>query len=329
MDGIVRAPYTVIDLFAGIGGIKTGFMDAGFDVVFSNDFDKWARITFDLNYERPMVFGDIREVLSESMPDVDVVVGGFPCQPFSVRGNKEGFNDVSRGTLIFDVVRIIRDKKPKAFMLENVKHLANIQGGEVLEIILEELRQIGYHVTYKVLNTKKHGNLPQNRERIFIVGFSEEASYNAFEFPEEIPLTVSFADMYEDDVPEKYYFSEEFLSVMTKEGVPRKTLFESMILHEGVAYQWRMNYYVRENKSGVSPTLTTGVADVPIILQNGRYRRLTPRECGNLQGFPSTFEFPDVNDSHLYKQFGNSVSIPVIRRIATNMKVALDINTNI
>jgi DNA (cytosine-5)-methyltransferase 1 len=314
-----------IDLFAGIGGIKIGFEKAGFQCVFSNDFDENAKITFDFNFseifetEKQMVLGDIQKIPTSKIPDFDILCGGFPCQPFSIAGYKQGFKDEKeRGNLFFDIVRILKAKKPKAFLLENVKNLKTHDKGNTLKVILEKLeKELGYFVKVKVLNTMEYGNLPQNRERIYIVGFLDKKAYDNFSFPEKIKLTKTIHDCLEEkEVDDKYYYNDKPLyEVLKKEIKKRDTV-----------YQWRRKY-VRENKNNVCPTLTANMGmgghNVPLILNGKGIRKLTPRECANFQGFPKNYKLPNVADSHLYKQFGNSVSIPVIQRVAENMKKAL------
>jgi len=314
-----------IDLFAGIGGIKIGFEKAGFQCVFSNDFDENAKITFDFNFseifetEKQMVLGDIQKIPTSKIPDFDILCGGFPCQPFSIAGYKQGFKDEKeRGNLFFDIVRILKAKKPKAFLLENVKNLKTHDKGNTLKVILEKLeKELGYFVKVKVLNTMEYGNLPQNRERIYIVGFLDKKAYDNFSFPEKIKLTKTIHDCLEEkEVDDKYYYNDKPLyEVLKKEIKKRDTV-----------YQWRRKY-VRENKNNVCPTLTANMGmgghNVPLILNGKGIRKLTPRECANFQGFPKNYKLPNIADSHLYKQFGNSVSIPVIQRVAENMKKAL------
>lgn len=314
-----------IDLFAGIGGIKIGFENAGFHCVFSNDFDENAKITFDLNFseifetEKQMVLGDIQKIPASKIPDFDILCGGFPCQPFSIAGYKQGFNDEKeRGNLFFDIVRILKAKKPKAFLLENVKNLKTHDKGNTLKVILEKLeKELGYFVKVKVLNTMEYGNLPQNRERIYIVGFLDKKVHAKFSFPEKVKLTKTIHDCLEEkEVDDKYYYNDKPLyEVLKKEVKKRDTV-----------YQWRRKY-VRENKNNVCPTLTANMGmgghNVPLVLNGKGIRKLTPRECANFQGFPKNYKLPNIADSHLYKQFGNSVSIPVIQRIAENMRKAL------
>ena len=313
-----------IDLFAGIGGIKIAFENAGFQCVFSNDFDKNAKVTFDLNFSevletsKQMVFGDIQKVSTNKIPEFNILCGGFPCQPFSVAGYRQGFDDKNgRGNLFFDIIRILKDKKPKAFLLENVKNLKTHDEQNTIKVIYQELEKLGYKVTDKVLNTMKYGNLPQNRERIYIVGFLDQEAFNNFEFPKKIPLTKTIHDCLEKkEVDDKYYYNGKPLYEKLKDDITKKD----------TVYQWRRKY-VRENKNGVCPTLTanmgTGGHNVPLVLNGKGIRKLTPRECANFQGFPKNYKLSNITDSHLYKQFGNSVSVPVIERIAINMKKAL------
>jgi len=308
----------IIDLFAGIGGIKIGFEKAGFECVFSNDFDENCKTTYDFNFaekQKSLALGDIAAISSKLIPDFDVLTGGFPCQPFSIAGYRKGFSDNGRGNLFFEIIRILRDKKPKAFLLENVKNLKTHDNGNTMKVIYSELQKLGYYVDDKVLNTMEYGNIPQNRERIYIVGFLDKKAFDNFSFPNKIPLTKTISDCLEKNVDEKYYYNGKSLfAKLEKEVVKKNTV-----------YQWRRQY-VRENKSDVCPTLTanmgTGGHNVPIIVDNKGIRKLTPRECANLQGFSKDFRLPNIADSSLYKQFGNSVSIPVIMRIAKNIKLA-------
>jgi DNA (cytosine-5)-methyltransferase 1 len=310
-----------IDLFAGIGGVKIAFENAGFDCAFSNDFDKNSKITFDLNVKKiadKMVLGDIQTIKTHSIPDFDILCGGFPCQPFSVAGYRQGFDDErGRGNLFFDIIRILRDKKPKAFFLENVKNLKTHDKGNTIKVIYQELEKLGYKVKDKVLNSAEYGNLPQNRERIYIVGFLEKKPFDDFKFPEKIPLTKTINNCLENkQMSSKYYYNDKPLYEKIKNDIVKKD----------TVYQWRRKY-VRENKSNVCPTLTANMGmgghNVPIILDDKGIRKITPRECANFQGFPRSFKLPNIADSHLYKQFGNSVSIPIIERIAENIKSAL------
>lgn len=310
--------FKTIDLFAGVGGIRIGFERAGFETVFANDFEENCRHTYDLNFpQTKLVVEDIRKIEISDLPEFDFLLGGFPCQPFSIAGHRQGFDDEkNRGNLFFDVTRIIEARKPEGFLLENVKNLKSHDGGNTFKVIEETLEKLGYHIKAKVLNTMEYGNIPQNRERIYIVGFKNKKYSDNFEFPEPEKLTVKVSDLLEKNVPEKYYYNSK----------PLYEKLKDFVTEEGKVYQWRRQY-VRENKSGVCPTLTanmgTGGHNVPIIKDKKGIRKLTPLECARIQGFPSSYKIPQLADSTLYKQFGNSVTVPVIARIANNMKRAI------
>lgn len=310
--------YKTLDLFAGIGGVRIGFERAGFTTVFGNDIDHYCKVTYDLNFkEVPLTVEDIAKIKSDDIPSFDILLGGFPCQPFSIAGYRRGFLDTGRGDLFFEIVRILRDKKPEALFLENVKNLKSHDKGRTFKIISEALKDLGYHIKVEVLNSMKHGNVPQNRERVFIVGFKSKKNLDAFKFPETVLLTKSIKDILETDVDKKYYYHHNSI-------YPQ--LDKEVVSDESV-YQWRRKY-VRENKSGVCPTLTanmgTGGHNVPLIRDFHGVRKLTPRECARLQGFPDEYKFPlELTDSKLYKQIGNSVTITVIERVAKQIKNAL------
>jgi DNA (cytosine-5)-methyltransferase 1 len=308
-----------IDLFAGVGGVRIGFEKAGFQTVFANDFEPKCADTYNLNFKTtPLTVADIKTINAKDLPEFDFLLGGFPCQAFSIAGYRNGFND-TRGNLFFDVERIISERKPIGFLLENVKNLYNHDNGNTFKVIAKTLEKLGYDIKFEILNSMNFGNVPQNRERIYIVGFRKETSLiNNFEFPDVIQRTKNILDILQDpkDIDQKYYYNDKPLFKRLKEYK-----FDT-----GSVYQWRRQY-VRQNKSGVCPTLTanmgTGGHNVPIVKDSRGIRKLTPRECARLQGFPDTYKLPNISDSHLYKQFGNSVSIPVIERIAKNIKKVL------
>jgi len=311
--------YKTIDLFAGIGGIRLGFEKAGFQTVYSNDFDKHCKITYDSNFDNPKLHVEnIKNIKSKDLPKYDLLLGGFPCQAFSIAGYREGFKDEKgRGDLFFDIARIIKNTKPEGFMLENVRHLKTHDKGKTFRIISDTLKSLGYYFTSQILNSKDFGNVPQNRERIIIVGFKNKNTFGRFHFPKKKPLTKTVLSTLENKVDEKYYYNNKPLYKKLKKNVVRKDK----------VYQWR-RIYVRENKNGVCPTLTanmgTGGHNVPIIKDNKGIRKLTPRECARLQGFPDSYRLPEnIAISHLYKQIGNSVSVPVIESVAKNIKMAM------
>lgn len=308
-----------IDLFAGIGGLRLGFEKAGFNTVFSNDSDKRCKATYDLNFNSSkLVVEDIRYLEVEKLPEFDFLLAGFPCQAFSIAGNREGFNDKKgRGNLFFEIVRFLQKRKPEGFLLENVKNLKAHDNGKTYKIIIDTLQNLGYKTKDAVLNSMEFGNVPQNRERIYIAGFKNREVWDAFQFPNSLPLAIKVEDLLEEDVPEKYFYNE-------------KPLFEkikSRIVDSGKVYQWRRKY-VRENKSGVCPTLTANMGmgghNVPIVKVDGGIRKLTPMECARIQGFPMNFKLPSwIPDSALYKQIGNSVTVTVVEAIAKKIAAAL------
>lgn len=329
----VQKKYKCASFFAGVGGIDIGFGGFAneksdfFEIVYANEFDPYPVKTYELNSDIKVDCRDIREVANqpEEIPDFDVLLAGFPCQAFSIAGYRQGFNDEKgRGTLFFELIKIIRAKKPSVVFLENVKNLVTHNGGDTFETILDALKKEGYNSPqYKVLNAMEHGNVPQNRERIYIVGFLDEEAEKRFAFPEEISLTKSLEDVidFHHPVDEKYYYTE---------GKFKNNLYEKLekeINSQNTVYQWRRKY-VRENRKGVVPTLTANMGggghNVPLILADDGIRKLTPHECFNIQGFPKDFVLPeDMADSRLYKQAGNSVCVSVIHRIAENIKNAV------
>jgi len=312
--------YKVAGLFGGVGGIELGFKQAGFDVVFANEIDAKAAITYKENHDHPLLVDDIHNVKGEQLPSIDILVGGFPCQAFSIAGYRKGFED-DRGNLFFEILRLALEKNPRVLLLENVKNLVGHDQGNTFRVINEALEANGYHVDHKVLNGSEYGNVPQNRERIYIVAFKNISDLEKFSFPQPISLTKRLSDVidFENKVDDIFYYTPEkckFYDQLVPEITSKNTI-----------YQWRRKY-VRENKSGVVPTLTanmgTGGHNVPLIYTDFGIRKLTPKECFNVQGFPDDFKLPELANSHLYKQAGNSVVVPVIKRIAENIRIALE-----
>jgi len=310
--------FKTIDLFAGIGGIRIGFEKAGFDTVFANDFNEQCKATYDLNFAKSkLIVEDIQKIGIDDLPSFDFLLSGFPCQAFSIAGYRQGFNDKKgRGNLFFDIARIIDARKPEGFLLENVKNLKSHADGKTFKIIEETLKNLGYHTKYKILNSMHYGDVPQNRERIYIVGFKNKNYIDKFSFPTPIRLTKKITDLLEENVSERYYYN----------GKPLYEKLKNFVKEEGKVYQWRRQY-VRENKSGVCPTLTanmgTGGHNVPIIKDNKGIRKLTPAECARIQGFPESYRLPKISDSALYKQIGNSVTVPVVEAIAKQIMQAI------
>ena len=316
--------YRVGSLYAGVGGICLGFQQAGFSLEWANEFDKYACITYRHNFNHQLIEGDVLKLDITSLKPVDVLCAGFPCQPFSVAGYRKGFND-HRGNHFFKVMDFVDTMRPKVIFLENVKNLGGHDNGKTFRVIRESIEDRGYSFSYKVLNTKDYGNIPHNRERIFIVAFDKEATGDAwrlFDFPEKKPLTTKIKDIISSEqVDESYYYRED--KWFHEE-------FKKYITDPNTVYQWRRKY-VRENKNDCCPTLTanmgTGGNNVPIITTPYGFRKLTPEECFAFQGFPvknGDYKLPDIANSHLYKQAGNSVSVPVIYAIADNIMKSLN-----
>ena len=312
-----------IDLFAGIGGIRIGFESAGFETIYANDFDKQASETYSKNFGDIDASDFLKVIEEKGMKKIpkhfDILLGGFPCQPFSVAGNKRGFADKNRGNLLFAVIEVLKARKPKAIFLENVKHLRNHDDEKTFRRIQEELKRTGYYMKAEVLNSMTHGNVPQTRERIYMVAFRSPRTLMKFHFPGAVPLTKKMSHILEKDVDDSYYYDNRYKEIYPK--------LRTAVKNRDRFYQYR-RVYVRENKTGVCPTLTASMGlgghNVPIIRDSKGIRKLTPRECARLQGFPESFSFPTQANGHLYKQVGNSVTIPVVARIAENIRIALE-----
>lgn len=309
-----KANFTFIDLFAGIGGMRLAFEEAGGECVYSNEWNKFSQQTYMANFG-DMPDGDITQVNADDIPDHDVLVAGFPCQPFSIAGVSKknslgratGFADKTQGTLFFDVCRILDAKRPKAFMLENVKNLCSHDKGKTFKVITESLNELGYEVFYKVIDGQAF--VPQHRERIIIVGFDREryGSFFDFEFniiPKE-PKPV-IADILEKEVSEKYTLSDKLWIYLQNYAAKHKAAGNGF--GYGIA-----------PLDGVSRTLSARYykdGSEVLIEQDGKNpRKLTPRECARLQGFPDSFAIP-VSDTQAYRQFGNSVVVPLMAAVA-------------
>lgn len=309
-----KPSFTFIDLFAGIGGFRIAMQEVGGLCVFSSEWDKDAKKTYFHNFNE-VPYGDITDPLIKGYipTQFDVLCAGFPCQAFSVAGYRRGFED-TRGTLFFDIAEIVSKHKPKIVFLENVKNLYSHDKGRTFKVIKRTLEDLGYSVKHKVMNSMEYSNIPQNRERIFIIAIDPQQviDHNQFLFPSKIPLTRTIHDCidYSTEIPSLYY---------TPERMKHYDKLKEEIISENTVYQWRRQY-VRANKSNLCPTLTanmgTGGHNVPIILTPKGIRKLSPRECLNFQGFPINFEFPyDISMSAMYKQVGNSVVVPLVYRI--------------
>jgi len=308
-----NADYKAIDLFAGVGGIRLGFEKAFRDkigFVFSSEIDKYAKQTYCANYGE-VPYGDITQIQAQEIPPHDIILAGFPCQAFSVAGLRKGFED-TRGTLFFDVARIAKYHKPKVIFLENVKGFRNHDKGNTFKVVKETLEEMGYKLFAEVLNAK-HFGLPQNRERIYIIGFLDHDI--DFEFPKPFQKSVKVGDILDTIVDEKYTISDKLWA-----GHQRRKL-EHKKKGNGFGYSIFTNN--SEYTSTISARYYKDGSEILIKQKDKNPRKLTPREAGRLQGFPNDFKIP-VSDTQAYKQFGNSVAVPVIEQLAKNILKALE-----
>lgn len=298
----------LLSLFCGCGGLDMGFVQAGYDIVWANDFDKYAIETYKANFNHPAILQDINTVKTEDLPDFDILIGGFPCQPFSMMGQERGFED-ARGTLFFRIAEIIKyrisiGKKPKAIILENVRSLKTHDGGKTFKVIRNILeKDLGYKFFSEILNSADYG-IPQTRNRTYIVCFSkEEAQYT---FPPHQNLTKTLQDLLDNNVAEKYFLSDKILPTILSDGTggyKAKSEIDLSIARPLCATMAKMHRACQDN----------------YVTQNGRVRKLTPRECARLQGFDDSFIIP-VSDAQAYKQFGNAVTVNVSRAVAESVK---------
>lgn len=325
--------FTVGGLFSGIGGIELGFERAGFNILWSNENDSSACKTYRANFKNHnLIEKDINDIDIKKLTKVDIITAGFPCQAFSVAGYQKGFKD-SRGNLFFNIIDVVKEISPKVIFLENVKNLKSHDSGKTFKIICNELRKLNYSIFAEVLNTSEHTSIPQNRERIFIICFRNESNW--------VATKNSYSRFFHDIFPPKKKTSpKSFRSFLETKNIDDKFYYNQSaymynelrkhIVSKDTVYQWR-RIYVRANKSNMCPTLTanmgTGGHNVPLILDNFGIRKLTPRECFNLQGFPKTFKLPiDCAQSQLYKQAGNSVTVDLITKISVLIKKTLNEN---
>lgn len=311
----------LVELFAGTGAFSYAFnstSNGNINTIFANDLLESSEMIFNLNHNIRLTRKDLNDLCPDDIPVSDILTAGFPCQPFSIAGLRKGFDD-ERSNVFWKILSIIEKNKPKIVILENVKNLQTHDKGNTFKTIVTNLEALNYNVKYSVLNTCKITEIPQNRERIYIVCFLKNCSldtpsavpneYNEFEFDFSLTQNKPITFFLETNVSEKYYYNEKSkIYDELKKNVKLPNTF----------YQYR-RIYVRENKSNVCPTLTanmgSGGHNVPIILDNNRIRKLTPRECFNLQGFPRDYKLPNISDSKLYSLAGNAVSIPVVNLI--------------
>lgn len=311
-----KPKFKFIDLFAGIGGIRLAYQNLGGKCVFSSEWNNFAKKTYEANFGE-MPFGDITQISEKEIPDHDILLAGFPCQPFSIAGvskknalgRQHGFLDETQGTLFFDIARILEHKKPSAFMLENVKNLVSHDKGKTFKVIKNTLTELGYSIHFKVLNGKHF--VPQNRERIIIVGFKTETFKNQekFQFPKLPEADKKIIEILQKEVEQKYTLSDKLWNYLQEYAKKHKA--------KGNGFGFGMT-----DLNGISRTLSARYykdGSEILIPQNGiNPRRLTPRECARLQGFPDDFLIP-VSDNQGYRQFGNSVTVPLMQAVGKQL----------
>jgi DNA (cytosine-5)-methyltransferase 1 len=300
--------FTFIDLFAGIGGIRLGFEHVGGECVFTSEWNESAQKTYQANFGE-IPYGDITKIEPEEIPPFDMLLAGFPCQPFSQAGLKKGFGD-TRGTLFFDIVRILSHHKPSVVFLENVRNLAGHDKGNTLKVILSTLEGLGYTVFHKILNARDFG-LPQNRARIYIIGFLNNVH---FEFPEAPQKETRLGDILETSVSEKYTISDTLWSGHQRRKKEHR--------ERGNGFGYSLFDKESEYTSTISARYYKDGSEILIKQEGKNPRKLTPREAARLQGFPEDFIIP-VSDAQAYKQFGNSVAVPVIKALAEKILATL------
>ncbi len=303
----------MIDLFAGTGAFSLAFQGTNaVNVVFGNDMVEHSKKIYDDNFNHKLTLQNLNDVKVEDIPPHDILTGGFPCQPFSIAGLQEGFKD-ERSNVFWKILAIVDHHQPKCVILENVKNLVSHDENKTFATIKSNLEGRGYHICHKVLNTAEITGIPQHRERIYIVCLKSKTAFDKFnlDFPKIQKRKIS--EFLEPNIPSKYYYTNQSTTW---------DLVHRSVVKKDTVYQYR-RVYVRENKSSECPTLTANMGggghNVPIILDDKGIRKLTPRECFNLQGFPSTYRLPTLSDSNLYKLAGNAVSVPVVTLIANRI----------
>jgi len=312
----LTSSFKFIDLFAGVGGFRMAFQNLGGHCVFSSEWNTYAKKTYESNFGE-VPFGDITKVNEKDIPDHDILIGGFPCQPFSIAGvskknalgRNHGFKDETQGTLFFDIVRILEKKRPKAFLLENVKNLVSHDKGNTFKVIQGALKELGYSIHSKILDGKYY--VPQHRERIIIVGFDKNVfdGEEQFSFPMMPDQTKKIKDILEKNVDPKYTLSDKLWDYLQRYAAKHKA--------KGNGFGYGL-----ANLDGISRTMSARYykdgAEILIPQKGKNPRRLTPRECARLQGYPDSFIIP-VSDTQAYRQFGNSVVMPLMNAVGENI----------
>ena len=309
----INSALKMIDLFAGTGAFTLAFQQTNAVIpVFGNDMVEPSKIIYDENFNHKLTLKNLNEIKNEDIPEHDILTGGFPCQPFSIAGLQEGFND-ERSNVFWKILSIIDHHQPKCVILENVKNLVSHDENRTFATIKSNLENRGYHICHKVLNTAEITGIPQHRERIYIVCIKSKNVFDKFnlDFPKVEKKKIS--EILEADVPSKYYYTDKSSTW---------ELVKNAVVKKDTVYQYR-RVYVRENKSNECPTLTANMGEgghnVPLVLDSNGIRKLTPRECFNFQGFPASYKLPNLSDARLYKLAGNAVSVPVVKLIANRI----------
>ena len=314
----METTFTVGSMFAGIGGICLAFKQNGCKIVWANEIDKYACKTYRLNFGGDyLVEGDIQKISETGIPKFDILTAGFPCQAFSSVGLLQGFKD-PRGNLFFETARVINCVKPKVVFFENVANLIKHDDGHTFKVILKTLEDLGYYTAYKVMNAKEYGNIPQQRNRIYIVAFKYKKYLNQFKFPDAIPLSQSAFDLYDKEKQDDKYYMDghRMWNRMMEYMTDRKRVYRFT--------DWGLS----RGMEGICPTLLAAMGSrferIPFFYDDYSVRLMTPRECARLQGFPESYILPKENEKQVYKQIGNSVCVPVIDRIVKNILKSLN-----
>lgn len=294
------------ELYTGTGGFSLAFESTGrFETVFANDIKKQSKYIYDLNFSTQVYLKDLNDIdVKKEIPKMDILTGGFNCQPFSMDGKQLGFND-ARTNSFWKIIEIMNTHRPRFVVLENVKNLKYHDECKSFRKIKDELRKTGYKLRYRVLNTRKVTMIPQNRERLYVICFRNKRDYKRFEFPKRIDKVHDMNLYLEKHIPDRYYYDERY-------GIWPKIRYE--VTERGIFYRYRS--YIRKMRPGICPTLKTQSGSVPFIRDDKGIRKLTPRECFNLQGFPQTYEFGELSNTSLYALAGNAITVKVVKRIA-------------
>ena len=308
---------TVGSMFAGIGGICLAFKKAGCRIVWANEIDRAACKTYRLNFgDKYLVQGNIKNVDPSDLPKFDILTAGFPCQAFSSVGLKDGFDD-PRGNLFFEIVRIAKVVKPRVMLLENVANLTKHDDGRTFDVIMKSLGKLGYNMTYQVMNACEYGNRPQQRNRIFIVAFKYKKDLRNFDFPKPMRLTKKAFAYFETKKQDQRYYMDghRMWRRMMEYMTDRKRIYRFT--------DWGLS----RGREGICPTLLAAMGSrferIPFFYDRYSVRLLTPRECARLQGFPESYKFPETNEKQVYKQIGNAVCVPVVKRLADKIVEAI------